>query len=173
MMVTADGDLNLKLPDSPRAEWAEHRLQSLVNHRLAQEGQRNFDVTFADDSKTHPLGRLIRFRNDRLHSVYRIQDDVITEVHRTMGPTRFIISVTEVSRNADGKHLPKSYSVSSWDSKTGNLTVCDAVRNEWVRVGQWDLPAKLLSIRTEDDGQRDVGQIVFRNHRLLNTASDK
>lgn len=173
MTVTEDGDMKLKLPDSPRTEWAKRRLQSLVDHRLPREGERRFDVSFADEVTTHPLGRLIQFHDDDLHSVYRIRDDVITEVHRTMGPTRFTITVFDVFRNADGKHLPKSYSVNWWDVETGNLKACDMVRNEWVRIGRWDLPARLLSARNEDDGRRHVGEVVFRNHRLLHAASDK
>ncbi|MDA1052091.1 MAG: DUF3386 family protein [Planctomycetota bacterium] len=171
--VTSDGNLELTLPDSPHAQWAERRLQSLVSHRLPREGERTFNVDFADDITTHPLGRLIRFRDDPLHSVYRISDDVITEVHRTMGPTRFAISVLEVSRNAEGKHLPRAYSVSWWDAESGNLTACDMVRNEWVRVSRWDLPTKLLSVRTEDDGQRTVEQVVFRNHRILERSTSE
>lgn len=173
MIVVADGNLELELPDSAHAQWAERRLQSLVNHRLPREDERKFNVAFADEITAHPLGRLIRFRDDPMDSVYRISDDVITEVHRTMGPTRFAISVLDVSRNAEGKHLPKSYSVSWWDAGTGNLTACDMVRNEWVRVGRWDLPAKLLSVRTEDDGTREVGQIVFRNHRILEKTTSE
>lgn len=164
MAVTADGKLKLDLPKSSQTAWAQRRLQSLVDHRLPRTDERKFNVSFANDIKTHPLGRLIRFNENRLHSVYRIRDDVITEVHRTIGPTRFTISVSEVSRNAEGKYLPKSYSVSWWDAKTGNLKACDAVYNEWVRVGRLDLPAKLLVVRTEDDGKRQVGQVVFRNH---------
>ena len=172
MWVAADGKLKLGLPKSPKTAWARRRLKSMIDHRLPRS-DRKFDVSFADDIKTHPLGRLIRFNQDRLHSVYRIKGDVITEVHRTTGLTRFTISVSQVSRNAEGKILPKSYSVSWWDAKTGNLKACDTVYNEWVRVGRLDLPAKLLVVRTEDDGKRQVGQVVFRNHQLLSTAVDK
>ncbi|MDA1013774.1 MAG: DUF3386 family protein [Planctomycetota bacterium] len=151
-------------------EWVEQRLRSLVSHRLPPERERTFDVVFADDVQTHPLGRLIRFNADRLHSVYRIQDDVITEVHRTMGQSRFTISVTDAARNAEGKLLPGCYSLSWWDVDSGNLTASETVRNDWVRVALWDLPSRLLSVRTEDDGQREVRQITFANHQLANGA---
>ena len=121
--------------------------------------------------ETHPLGRLIRFNGDRLHSVYRIQDDVIKEVHRTMGPSRFTISVMEMSRNADEKLLPACYSLSWWDVESGDLTASETVRNEWVRVGDWDLPARLLSVRTEDSTQREVRQIRFTNHQITPRAA--
>lgn len=169
--VTSDGTLKLSLNSSDGFAWVGPRLKSLVSHRLPPAREREFDVTFADDTETHPLGRLIRFNGDRLHSVYRIQDDVITEVHRTMGPSRFTISVMEMSRNSDEKLLPACYSLSWWDVESGDLTASETVRNEWVRVGDWDLPARLLSVRTEDSTHREVRQIQFTNHQITPRAT--
>lgn len=166
MHVASDGTLKLTLDSSDGFAWVEPRLNSLVSHRLPPTRERKFDVAFADDVQTHPLGRLIRFNGDRLHSVYRIQDDMITEVHRTMGASRFTISVVEMSRNTDGRLLPACYSLSWWDVESGDLTASEIVRNEWVRIGDWDLPARLLSVRTEDSTHREVRQIRFTNHRI-------
>jgi hypothetical protein len=160
MIVTADGKLQLEDLGSEHFQWAVRRLQSLVDHRMPQEA-RDHDVSFADDVTTHPLGRLIRIDGDRWHSLYRIAGDVITEVHRTMDTTRFSITVTEVQRNAEGKHLPKTYSVSWWNVDSGALTACEVVRNEWVRV----------SVRSDGTGQREVGEVRLRNHRLLFQAA--
>lgn len=172
LTVTADGELKLDVPDTPATQWAKQRLQSLVDHRLPGRA-REYDVSFADQVVTHPLGRLIKFNGDRMQSVYRIQDDIITEVHRSTGESRFTISVTEVDRNSEEKVLPKSYSVSWWDVETGNLKSSDTITNEWVRVGQFDLPARLLVVRTEDDGQRDVLEVAFRNHQILDAVPAK
>ena len=173
IQVASDGTLELTLDGNDEFAWVEPRLRSLVNHRLPPEREREFDVAFADAVTTHPLGRLIRFNEDRLHSVYRIRDDVITEVHRTMGKTRFTISVTETSRNSDSKVLPGSYSLSWWDVDSGDLTASETVRNDWVRVGQWDLPSRVLSVRTEDNARREVRQITFTNHRISPAAESE
>lgn len=166
IQVAGDGTVKLTLDRPDGFDWVEPRLRPLVSHRLPPAREREFDVAFADDVQTHPLGRLIRFNEDRLHSVYRVRDDVITEVHRTMGPSRFTISVTDAIRNAEGRLLPGRYSLSWWDVDSGNLTASETVRNDWVRIGQWDLPSRLLSVRTEDDGQREVRQITFARHQL-------
>jgi len=165
LTVTADFDVKLSLPDKEEAAWAERSLSSVVSHRRSTEG-RKYNVEFADDVKHHPLGRLIKLNEDLMGSVYRIKGDVITEVHRKMKTSRFTITVTEVTRNKDGKYLPRSYSFSTWDRKTGNLKSNTTVHDSWKRVGSFDLPKRMVWVRTADDGQREVRQIVLRKHRL-------
>lgn len=167
--VSASGELTLELSDK-RFGWVERKLRSLAAHRMA-DGDREYDVSFADENEQHPLGRLIRINDDALMgSRYRIQDDVIREVHRTMDDTRFTISVMDVARNADGGYLPKFYTVSYWDTKTGALKSTSVVRDDWIRVGHWDLPARLLTVESRGDAKRSVRDIRLSNHRLLKVA---
>ncbi len=63
-----------------------------------------------------------------------------------MRDMRFTISVIEVYRNLEGKYLPRTYTVSFWDAKTGNLKSTSTVLDEWKRVSKWGLPSRLLSI---------------------------
>ncbi len=165
--VDAAGDVQIDLPENAKIDWVDRKLKSLVAHRQGS-GDQSYDVSFADQETTQPLGRLIRINDDKLMgSQYRIRDDVITEVHRKMGDMRFTISVIEVYRNPEGKYLPRTYTVSFWDAKTGNLKSTSTVLDEWKRVSKWDLPSRLLSIETADDGQRHVRQIEFRHLKLL------
>ncbi|MFQ5732783.1 MAG: DUF3386 family protein [Planctomycetaceae bacterium] len=170
LTVTSKSDVVLSLADQTEAKWAERSLKSIVMHRRSSQG-RKYDVEFADKQMHHPLGRLIKLNEDRMGSVYRVKGDVITEVHRTMGAIRFTISVMEVARNKEGKTLPRSYSFSTWDVKTGNLKSNTTTHNAWQRVGKFDLPSRLLWITTGDDGKREVRQIVLRKHHLLGTKT--
>lgn len=166
VVVSGDGAVSLQFPQAVDLTWAQRKLDSLVAHRLPT-GETSYNVQFADEQVQHPLGRLIRFNDDRLHSVYRIRGDVITEVHRQMGETRFTISVVEVTRNAEGKYLPRTYTVSFWDGSSGALRSTTTVYHAWVRVGGFDLPQRVLSIETADGGRREVNQIRFSGHELL------
>lgn len=166
LTVTADGEVQLDIPESFDAEWAQRQLDSLVQHRQAGS-DREYNVSFADDETTHPLGRLIKFNEDRLHSIYRIKGDVITEVHRTMGDQRFTISVLGVTRNAEGKYLPRTYSVSFWEAGSGDLKTSSTVQDTWKRVRRFDLPARILTVTTEDGSERDVKEIRISGHVLL------
>lgn len=101
----------------------------------------------------------------------RLQGNVLTEVHRFNGKTRFVISVADVVRNAERKHLPKNFSVTTWDAASGQIKTSRQVYNEWSRVGHLDLPAKLLAAINKDDGSRRVEQVELFEHELLSTSA--
>jgi hypothetical protein len=164
-VTIAGGEVKLDLPEGPPAAWAAEQLESITMHRTAGVRDR-YDVSFADEEKDHPLGRLIKFHGGSTHSLYRVRDDVITEVHRTMDKTRFTISVTDVTRNPDGQTLPRHFNVSYWDTASGELQSNHDFTDDWVRLGKFDLPKSRLLIRTAA-GTRQVYQMVLTGHELL------
>jgi N-acetylneuraminic acid mutarotase len=165
LTVSAEGELTLKLDQSEGMEWVQRTLSSVVNHRLSADDA-IANVEFADQEAFHPLGRLLCSRDASEHSMWRVKDDVMTEVHRAMEKTRFIISVAEVSRNAEGKHLPRSFTVTTWNTQSGAIESARQVFNEWQRVGAFDLPTRLLATVSKSDGSRTVEEIVITNHKL-------
>jgi hypothetical protein len=169
ILVSADGTVECDLPESREFGWARKRIKSLISHRLPN-AEREVNAAFADDDADHPLGRKILFPDDEQETVYRCQGDVLTEVHRTMGDVRFTLSVIEVARNAEGKHLPRSYTVGYWDKASGRLAHSDAFFYEWERVGRFDLPLRQLVIAVAD-GERTVQQLEFRRLELLDAPA--
>lgn len=161
--VTPEGKVELDVPKNDTTAWAREQLRSIVMHRFG--GVRKYDVSFADDVQNHPLGRLIKFNDSSTHSVYRIKGDLITEVHRDMGGRKFTISVSDVLRNKEGKYLPSHFNVSYWDSKSGQLVQNEDYQEEWLRLGQYDLPKRRLMIETSA-GARRVGELVLSEHSL-------
>lgn len=162
--VPADGKVQLKLPEGDVAMWAKEQFDSIVSHRFPTLRD-SYDVSFADKEVNHPLGRLISFKGNR-HNFYRIHGNVITEVHRQFPTSKFIISVTETARNKDGQLLPQHFNVSYWDPKTNDLVSNEDYQEEWVRVGDYDLPRRRLYIKTGND-KRSVGELRLSNHELL------
>jgi hypothetical protein len=164
------GEVKLDLPKGPAADWAAEQLESILMHRTAGVREK-YDVSFADDVKDHPLGRLIRFHGGTTHSLYRINDDVITEVHRTMEKVRFTISVTDVTRNTESQTLPRHFNVSYWDTATGQLQSNHDFTDDWVRLGKYDLPKSRLLVQTkagkDDSPARRVYQLLLSNHELV------
>ncbi|WP_397571811.1 DUF3386 family protein [Schlesneria sp. T3-172] len=169
--VSSKGTISLELPSGEGFAWVETSLKSLVGHRLSDDGAIT-TVAFADDVTSHPLGRLLKSTDESDKSLWRVQGDLLTEVHRFNGKTRFVISVADVARNAEGKHLPKNFSVTTWDSVTGQIKTSRQVYNEWARVGHLDLPAKLLAATSKDDGSRRVEQLELSGHELLSTTAN-
>jgi len=166
VVVSAEGKVAFQLADSELAEWAKEDLQSLVNHRLPA-GSSEYDVAFLKGERPNALERLIRFNDDRMHSVYRVRYNLITEVHRTMDNRKLMISVVDVQWNKEKKMLPRTYTVSWTDVTTGKVSSMQVVNNRWVRIGDIDLPARILKIINNDDGGREVHEIRVANHELL------
>lgn len=152
--VSADGSVRLQGFDKIDTKAAQARLDSLMQHRFAGGGPAE-EVVYVDEPAKHPLGSLLRFEDDeKLHSAYRVKDDVITEVNRETGPVRFTISVLEVSRNLEGKYLPRAFNVTFWDVATGALSSTESHLNLWKRVGPFDLPERLLIVSGDKNGKR-------------------
>lgn len=168
--VGPDGNVSLQLEGE--FPWVERTLRSLAAHRRA-DAQDTYNVSFADNDVQHPLGRLIKINDDTLMgSQYRIREDVITEVHRKLDDVRFTITVLDVVRNAEDKYLPSVYTVSFWEAESGKLKSTSVVRDEWTRLGRWDVPVRVINIETSD-GARHVRELRFSRHRLLDAQAAK
>ncbi|WP_010583052.1 DUF3386 family protein [Schlesneria paludicola] len=164
--VSREGDVKVELPAGDSFAWVTSTLKSIVGHRLSSDGAIE-TVAFADENTVHPLGRLLKSTEASDKSLWRVQGDLLTEVHRFNDKTRFVISVVDVSRNVEGKHLPKNFSITTWDAVSGQIRSSRQVSNEWVRVGKIDLPVKLRAVICKDDGSRRVEQIELLNPELL------
>lgn len=168
--VSADGGVKLQGFEGADLKSVQARLDSLIQHRFAG-GAPGEDVEYVDEPVEHPLGRLLRFKGDeKLHSAYRVKDDVITEVNREAGPMRFSISVLEIHRNPEGKYLPQAFNVSFWDASSGELKSTETHLNLWKRVGRFDLPARVLIVSGDKNGKRAL-QCVLSDHRLASTPA--
>lgn len=166
IQVSADGEVELLGFGDAAIDRPRQILESLVQHRSGGGGPLGH-VSFVDEQGVHPLGRLIRFEEDKeLNSAYRVQDNVVTEVNRLMGPTKFTISVLDVHHNPDGKYLPTTFNVSFWDKDSGRLKASETHLNDWLRVGNFELPERIVVFRAED-GKREVVSMEFAGHRLL------
>ena len=161
--VARDGVVRLDLPEDSRFGWVQRTLDSLIGHRLS-DGEAITNVEFADDQADHPQGRLIRAIDTPDHSLWRAKGDVLMEVHRVGKESRFIISVSDVWRTADHKHLPKDFVVTTWKLPAGQIESVRQVRQEWARIGNLDLPARHLAIQDRSDGTRVTYQIEFLDH---------
>jgi hypothetical protein len=164
--IDADGVVSLEAPKSPLSDWAEEQLNSLVQHRMPDGEVSTGHVTWADDEVDHPLGRKVSLGESEMSSAYRLKDDVIMEVNRSMGKLRFTISVLEIERNAEGKYLPRSFAMNFFDSAGGELKNSLAYRNDWQRVGTFYLPTRILEVDAKKGGST-TKEIVFCNSRLL------
>ena len=165
LVIDPQGTLMLELPDPVLREWAEEQLNSLVQHRMPDDSVPQGKVKYADNDLTHPMGRKIDLGDPELGSMYRVKDDVIMEVNRKMGKARFTISVLEVTRDPQGKYLPRSFTMSFFDATTGELKRNLSYWNDWRRIGDFELPKTILEISARD-GKTTTRQIELSEIRL-------
>ena len=118
-----------------------------------------------DDDDHHPLGRLLVVDGGRFASSYRIKDRLITVVNRALGRANLTILTLDHERNAEGRFLPRSYIVQTWDATTGDLKGVETVQDRWVRVSSFDLPAAHTVTMTSDSGFR-IRSFELSGHRL-------
>jgi hypothetical protein len=165
--VKSAQDVAVSLADAETQKWATGTIGMIAVHR----GPRTFDqsdgksVLTLDRGAVHPLGQTIHI-HDAMKSHYRVKDDRITQINRTMGPMKFTINVEDSAITADNKYLTTRYTVYYFNPQDGRLTNAESFTDSHVRVGQADLPASRRIISAEN-GTVLVKILTFTNHRLL------
>ncbi|QDT79245.1 hypothetical protein Mal35_27000 [Gimesia maris] len=168
--LTADKDfkLNLILEDNSLSEWSLPKLNSVIGHRKFRK-QEPIPATFADGEVNHPLGRLVSI--DGKNVSFRLQGDVMTEVHRRSDKSWFTISTLDVWRTKENEVLPRATSVIYRDPKSGAITGNRSNTFAFSRIGNFDLPSSMLTVETGENFERNVGSIKLTNHRLTTPES--
>ena len=104
--------------------------------------------------------------DDEYGSSYRVSDDEISTVTRTLGERRFTIVVHERLQASDGTGLPTSFSVFYWDAASGALASAEAYRDVAVEVEGILLPASRTIVRGTSDGLA-VRSLELTGHELV------
>jgi hypothetical protein len=157
-VTAADGDKDAEA-------WARGQLSSTVGHRLDDSTSLNTPCGFADEDEHHPLGRAIKVLNDEFHSSYRVRDKQIIVVNRGMKDSRFTITVMENYTTEEGKFIPATYTVNTWDLKTEALKSSQSHHHTWKRVGKFDLP-ETLTVVTATDGKLEAMGLTLSHFAL-------
>ncbi len=146
--------------------WVLEAVLNIIRHRRSTDFESRdgrYPICFAEDDKA-PAGRRVTV-NDTMKSFYRIRDGRVTEVDRTIGGEHFIISVLEEVPAGQGRYLPRHFTVSYFDAKTGALTHTDTYMDEYQQVdGLW-FPASERIVRAES-GKVITRIIEFHNPQI-------
>jgi hypothetical protein len=150
--------------------WMQEQLESIVMHRLARPTSASAAkpvLRFANARDDHPLGRLLTFDGGKFASSYRISDHQIKVVNRNLGKENMTITVLRNDKNAEGKYLPRNYTVRYWDAASGRLLRTETIDDDWLRIGAWDLPASHW-VTTATDAGLSVRGFTLAKQALLN-----
>lgn len=157
--ITSPRDISLDLdaPDDLK-QWATQQAASMIGHRWArpyEEGDGKYEMVLEADGD--PRGPLLRQLNDPFTSSYRVKDDSITVVNRTMGTTSFSISMQEHIEVSDGRTLPRAFTGSYRNTETGKLDKVEIFQDVYGMLDGVDIPvSRRVSI---DDGTGVVARM--------------
>lgn len=159
--VTVDG------ADEPLLKWAQNQIGMMAIHRASrpfEEADGKYALTLAPEDH-HPLGRQILINGDGMNSRYRIKDDRIQQISRSMGKMSFTINVEEAMTTSDGKHLTTRYTV-FYFSPDGQLMQAEAFTDRPAEIKGVYLPG-YRRIISNDKGTAIVRILEFKNHQLM------
>ena len=164
--VDADGNAKAELDDPSAKSWVENQLASIAMHRFAREPGEKPVLRFLDSDESHPLGRLLAFDGGQFASSYRIKDRQIMSVNRHMTRMNMTITTLDNEKTPEGTFLPLGYTVQYWDDLTGDLRRTESIRDRWVRIGGFDLPASHV-VTTSADGGQAIRGFTLAGHKLV------
>ncbi len=164
--VGKPAELKIEGLDEETKGWLNDQAVSIIAHRRGgdfSKGDGRHPITFGENDKS-PAGRRIEL-NDSMKSSYRVRDNQVVEVDRRMGGERFIITVLETTRTPEGKSLPRHFTVTYFDAKTGAIKSSEAFTDEYKLVnGVW-FPASRRLVRAVN-GKVITRVTEFHNPRI-------
>jgi hypothetical protein len=170
LTVKGPRDVLVQLSDGDVQKWVQDQLAMIAVHRgprTFEESDGKYTLTMEEDG--HPLG--VRLDIHGSHSFYRLKDNRITQINRTMShpgmaPFAFTINVEESAVTQDKKHLTTKYTVYYFSPDDGKLKNVESFTDTHVRVGAADLPATRRIIAFEN-GSVIVKSLTLTGHQLL------
>jgi hypothetical protein len=136
------------------ANWARQELGSMTGHRWPtpyEMADGRWTLTIEDETGS-PLGRLVTVHGDPFQSAYRLRNGRISQVIRTMGATRFTITIQNHGVVEDGRVLPMEFTVNYWDTGHGRLTRSDAYTDRYAQVNDVWVPRSRRVVTATDAG---------------------
>jgi hypothetical protein len=152
--------------DESNQPWALQMVLNMLGHRRSpnfEKGDGRYPIAFAANDYS-PAGRRVLL-NDPMGSSYRILNGRVSEVARTAGNERFTISIMEEMPASNGRYLPRHFTVTYFDAKTGAIKRTEAFTDEYREMGGVWLPSSRRLIKAEN-GKVTTRVIQFSNARV-------
>lgn len=161
--------VDIDFPDSEVPEWVSDRVRSMVMHRVPSDS-RSETAAGLGEADAHPLGRQV-FLGDSYRSMYRIRDDQILVVNRTLGDERVVITVLETVTTESGRYLPKHVAVARYDKETGQARESWAYTSEYHEFEGNYLP-RSRAIAKVGQGNTTTVFLEWSGTELLESATE-
>jgi hypothetical protein len=163
--VGKGADLQFKGEHDAEKPWALQMVLNIIGHRRGgdfSKGDGRHPITFAEDDHS-PAGRRVLL-NDPMKGSYRIRNGRVTEVDRTAGD-HFTISIVEEILAGEGRYLPRHFTVTYFDPRSGAVKRTETFTDEYKQIqGVW-FPAS-RRVLVAEDGEVVTRIIEFHNPQI-------
>jgi Protein of unknown function (DUF3386) len=165
--VTMPRTVEVSIAEAGLQQWTQQQLAMMVGHR----GYRSFDqadgkyVLTLGQEEAHALGRLIYINGDGMNSRYRVKDERICQIQRSMERVKFTINIEDTITTRDDKVLTTRFTVYYFAPSTGQLTQVESFADDYTEVRGVVLP-KTRRVTFAEDGEARVRELILSDHVL-------
>jgi Protein of unknown function (DUF3386) len=165
--VTMPRTVEVSIAEAGLQQWTQQQLAMMVGHR----GYRSFDqadgkyVLTLGPEEAHALGRLIYINGDGMNSRYRVKDERICQIQRSMERVKFTINIEDTITTRDDKVLTTRFTVYYFAPGTGQLTQVESFADDYTEVRGVVLP-KTRRVTFAEDGEARVRELILSDHVL-------
>jgi Protein of unknown function (DUF3386) len=165
VQVTMPRSIEVTVAEPDLQQWAQQQLAMMAGHR----GYRTFDqadgkyMLTLGPEEAHPLGRLVYIHGDGMDSRYRVRDERICQIQRSMERVKFTINIEDTMMTRDDKVLTTRFTVYYFAPSTGQLTQVESFADDYCEVGGIVLP-KARRVTFADNGEARVREVILSKH---------
>ena len=167
VQVTMPRSVEVTLAEASLQQWTQQQLAMLAGHRAYRafdQSDGKYTLTLGPE-EAHPLGRLISIHGDGMSSRYRVKDDRICQIQRSMERVKFMINIEGSTTTADGQVLTTRFTVYYFSPSTGQLTQVESFADDYTEVSGVVLP-KARRVTFADNGEARVRELILSDHVL-------
>jgi len=165
VQVTMPRSIDVTVAEPELQQWAQQQLAMMAGHR----GYRAFDQADGKYTLTlgpqeaHPLGRLVSIHGDGMNSRYRVRDERICQIQRSMERVKFTINIEDTMTTRDDKVLTTRFTVYYFAPSTGQLTQVESFVDDYCEVGGIVLP-RARRVTFADNGEARMREVILSEH---------
>ena len=165
VQVTMPRSVEATVAEPDLQQWTEQQLAMMAGHR----SYRTFDqadgkyILTLGPEEAHPLGRLVYIHGDGMNSRYRIRDERICQIQRSMERIKFTINIEDTMTTRDDKVLTTRFTVYYFAPSSGQLTQVESFADDYCEVGGIVLP-RARRVTFAENGEARVREVTLSEH---------
>jgi Protein of unknown function (DUF3386) len=165
VQVTMPRSIDATVAEPDLQQWTQQQLAMMAGHRSYRafdQADGKYILTLGPE-EAHPLGRLVYIHGDGMNSRYRVRDERICQIQRSMERVKFTINIEETMTTREDKVLTTRFTVYYFAPSSGQLTQVESFADDYCEVGGIVLP-KARRVTFADNGEARVRELTLSEH---------